>query len=102
MTPTQRVLHAADWICAYCGGRATCADHAIPRVIRKKLRNAGKVVAAELLELVAACVSCNLGKGPRKLVPPSWSRHITALNALGFGRWRVWDGSQAALRVVSR
>ena len=102
MTPTQRILEAADWICAYCGERAVNADHVIPRQLRKKLRAAGRVVAAELLELVAACFNCNYAKACRRLVPPAWAGRVKALNALGFGRWRVWHGDAASLRKTVR
>ena len=46
----------------------------------------------ELLATVPSCFKCNVLKGTRKLVPPSWADRIPALKAAIPGAWRVWTG----------
>ena len=78
-------------LCAYCRSRpAINHDHVIPRAIAKK--RAG-LIPDELLITVPACFECNIRKGTRKLVPPSWAAKIPALKELIPGQWRVWDGN---------
>ncbi|RZU66758.1 HNH endonuclease [Microterricola gilva] len=51
-----KVLERDRYICAYCGGEATEADHVIPKKLGGK---------DELANLVAACKPCNSSKGAR-------------------------------------
>lgn len=74
--------------CSYCGTRrAVNQDHVVPKTMRKRYD-----VPAELLLTVPACFECNIRKGTRKLVPPSWADKIPALKDALPGRWRVWNG----------
>jgi 5-methylcytosine-specific restriction endonuclease McrA len=52
-----KVLHRDNWICYYCGGDATQADHVIP------ISKGGD--AMDLDNMVAACKRCNVAKGAR-------------------------------------
>jgi hypothetical protein len=90
--------------CAYCGvRRAVNRDHVIPKALRKNgaIKRRGKAIRAvfevriipeELARTVPCCFECNMRKGTRKLVPPSWAQHIPALKELIPGKWRVWKG----------
>jgi hypothetical protein len=76
--------------CAYCRkARAVNRDHVIPKSLRKRLGE----VPAHLLLTVPACFACNIRKGQRHLVPPSWAGLVDELNeVVGGAEWRVWDG----------
>lgn len=91
--------------CAYCGvRRAVNQDHVIPRMIVKR-QNADlrrPSIPADLLVTVPSCFDCNMRKGVRRLVPPSWKKHLSRLNKLQCGTWRVWDGSAEGLRETVR
>jgi 5-methylcytosine-specific restriction endonuclease McrA/uncharacterized protein (DUF1778 family) len=50
------VLNRDNYVCRYCGGRATTADHVVPK---------SKGGSDALSNLVAACRSCNSGKRDR-------------------------------------
>lgn len=83
--------------CAYCGARAVNKDHVIPRqVVRTYNRRApldAPSIPAEWLETVPACFACNMRKGSRRLVPPSWGKRVEKLNKFFGGTpWRVWHG----------
>jgi 5-methylcytosine-specific restriction endonuclease McrA len=61
-------LERDAWICAYCGGVATTADHVIPKDAGGK---------DELSNLVSACLRCNGRKSNRLImrtsgVNPRW------------------------------
>ena len=60
------VLDRDGWTCSYCGGEATEVDHVNPRA------RGGATTPANL---VAACRSCNKGKGIR--TPGEWRRDET-------------------------
>jgi hypothetical protein len=82
-------------LCAYCGADASRGfnqDHVVPKSLRKRLRQQGIELPEELCGTVWACVPCNIRKGTRKLVPPSWENKIPALKDLIPGQWRVWRG----------
>lgn len=100
MTITQDILERDDYRCAYCGRRAVQADHVIPRTVRARLARCAARIDPLLLGLVAACRDCNEGKGPRLLIPASWSHRLDELNALDLGTFRVWHGDAASLRIV--
>ena len=96
-------------ICAYCQERrAVNADHVVPKSLRRKYkqhrkREARPRIPHELLGTEPACFSCNIRKGARRLVPPSWAEKVPLLNAFFGGTpFRVWDGSLKALREVVR
>lgn len=77
--------------CAYCAkARGVTEDHVVPRSLRKKYG-----VPKFLNGTVRACYACNVLKGSRRLVPPSWEQWITALNEAYPGtEWRVWRGDK--------
>ena len=51
------VLNRDGWICYYCGGDATQADHVIP------ISRGGDPMSLE--NMVASCKRCNVSKGNR-------------------------------------
>jgi len=77
--------------CAYCGkSRADNWDHVVPRSVQKKHPQ----MPVDLTFLAPACFDCNILKGNRRLVPPSWADKVDALNDyFGGVEWRVWDGN---------
>ena len=80
--------------CAYCRERpAVTMDHVIPRSIAKKYKG---LIPAALLLTVPACLTCNIRKGTRKLVPPSWANKIAQLREVIPGHWRCWNGDPKA------
>ena len=85
--------------CAYCGNPAVNMDHVIPKSVARRY-----LVPIDLLATVPSCFTCNIRKGTRKLVPPSWADKIPALKAAIPGRWRVWSGDplEPAFREVHR
>lgn len=97
-------------VCSYCGvARGVNADHVLPRSAYKRLRLPLRPTAALLtarglpswlLDTADSCFDDNIRKGTRLLIPPSWAPRLDALNALGIGTFRVWDGSPEALREV--
>jgi hypothetical protein len=104
--------------CAYCGGRAVNMDHVIPHQARHRFHGPwssakrpkrcavyytadGRIVPDDLLGTVPSCFNCNIAKGPRLLIPPSWSHRLDELNELGIGTFRVWDGSVELLRTTA-
>lgn len=58
-----QVLERDGYVCAYCGGEATEADHIIPKDAGGK---------DELGNLVAACKPCNSRKGNRLIARMTW------------------------------
>lgn len=58
-----QVLARDSYVCAYCGGEATEADHVIPK------DSGGK---DELDNLLAACKPCNSSKGNRLGARLTW------------------------------
>lgn len=67
------VLRRDRHVCHYCGGRATTADHIVPK---------SKGGTDSMDNLVAACLPCNGSKGdraqptPRAKPRPRFSRHV--------------------------
>lgn len=83
-------------MCAYCErARGIHADHVVPRSIARRQARMLKPFPAHLLVTVRACYSCNILKGARLLVPPSWADRIDELNEAMPGAWRVWSGDVA-------
>lgn len=75
-------------VCAYCRKRrAVNQDHVVPKSVAKRYE-----LPMHLAKTVGSCFECNMRKGARKLVPPSWEKHLTELNFWVPGAWRVWDG----------
>ena len=78
--------------CSYCGSPAQCRDHVVPKSLWSKY-SCHWTVVGYVRETVPACNNCNLRKGTRALVPPSWASRLDALNEIIPTRaWRVWDG----------
>ena len=96
--------------CAYCRERpAVNGDHVIPRALVRSYNRSAPVDAPSIpskwLAVVPSCFSCNIRKGTRRLVPPSWSSQIKALDRFFGGTpFRVWDGDpmSPAFREVHR
>lgn len=82
--------------CAYCRERyAVNRDHVVPKSYRK--HRPTDSIPTHLRETVPACFQCNLRKGTRRLVPPSWADRLDELNEVLPGvPWRVWDGNPKA------
>lgn len=90
-TRTQRILERDDYRCQYCGGRAVHADHVVPKALRR-----GRPEFDDDAWIIAACFSCNVRRGTRRYVAPSWADRIAELPRDG---WQVWSGG-AHLEVV--
>ena len=52
-----KVLHRDNWVCFYCGGDATQADHVVAII------KGGDPM--DMDNMVASCAKCNIGKGAR-------------------------------------
>ena len=52
-----KVLHRDNWVCFYCSGDATQADHVIP------ISRGGDPMSMD--NMVASCKKCNIAKGAR-------------------------------------
>lgn len=96
----RRVLEGQA--CAYCG----CAD---PRTIDHILPNADRQrFGIDFLDerfMVASCLSDNVNRGTRRLLPQSWAHRVEEMNARFPGTpWRIWDGdvNNPAYREVHR
>ena len=86
--------------CAYCGQPAIHMDHVVPKSLQRKWH-----VPKEWKGTVPCCGPCNWRKGTRRLVPPSWEKHVEALNEFfGGSPFRVWHGdvSEPAFAQVHR
>ena len=105
MTVVVSVLERDGYQCAYgpegCGGHWT-ADHVIPRSLAEKHELLIGYSSNHPMNLVACCWWHNERKGRRLLIPESHTHRLDEYNALGFGTFRVWDGSFEALREVVR
>lgn len=84
-------------LCAYCGtARAVHRDHIVSSADRRRYGIAKNDVRYH----AGACVTCNLNKLTRRLVPPTHAYLVDELNELTTGtRWRVWNGDAAGLAV---
>ncbi|MPZ71414.1 MAG: hypothetical protein GEU71_18110 [Actinobacteria bacterium] len=81
--------------CAYCGQPAVNGDHVIPRstVRHYNASDATESIPSAWLAVVPSCFACNIRKGTRRLVPPSWAKRVKAMNRFfGGTKWRVWQG----------
>ena len=79
--------------CAYCDKNpAIHADHVVPRSVARRQKRMLRPIPDHLLATVPACFDCNMLKGARLLVPPSWADRIDELKAAMPGAWRVWNG----------
>lgn len=58
-----RVLERDEYICAYCQGMATTADHVLAK-------SQGGTDTME--NLVASCLPCNARKGAKRLLRNTW------------------------------
>lgn len=89
--------------CAYCGvRRAVNQDHVVPRAMVRRYNRYSPLekpsIPPEWLVTVPSCFPCNIRKGPRRLVPPSWEKQVPKLNRFFGGvPWRVWTGDPLEL-----
>lgn len=95
--------------CAYCGAPAQNGDHVIPKSELTKYNRTAPEDALSIpkawLAVEPACITCNVNKGRRRLVPPTWARRVKAMNRFfGGAPWRVWRGGvdEPAFREVHR
>ena len=71
--------------CAYCGKPAVHMDHLVSKSMRRRHPGWEDVT-------VPACFACNMRKGTRRLVPPSWKDRLDELP--GTRPWKVWTGDK--------
>jgi hypothetical protein len=86
--------------CVYCGERrAVTRDHVIPRAVLRTYNatapDDAPSVPPEWLGEVPACLECNVRKGRRRFVPPSWADQVSQLNEFFGAIWSVWSGDPA-------
>lgn len=86
--------------CVYCGKPAVNGEHVIPRALVRKYNatapEEAPSIPAEWLVVEPSCFNCNIRKGTRRLVPPSWKHRIAAMNRFFGGvEWRIWSGDPA-------
>ena len=87
----QKVGYAVS--CAYCGKPAVHMDHIVSKSMRRRHPGWEDVT-------VPACFACNMRKGTRRLVPPSWKDRLDELP--GTRPWKVWDGKPQGAEVMLR
>lgn len=88
--------------CAYCQTeRGVNQDHVVPKsLVKKHARDVASTsswvhepIPSDFLGTVDCCLTCNVNKGTRRLVPPSWADKVEELNAFFGGTpFRVWSG----------
>ena len=78
--------------CAYCGERAVHMDHIFSRALRRRF--------PDFTDVVPACYRCNMVRGTRRLLPPSWADRQAELEAMTGKRWKVWDGGEVVSEVL--
>ena len=90
--------------CAYCANaKAVQRDHVIPYSLAQKYPHIYAFLPERLKVLVPACITCNINKGTRRLVPPHLADLIPDLAEAYPGTpWRVWSGdpSEPAFKDV--
>lgn len=96
MTLTQIVLARDHHVCAYCGQRATMVDHILSRAESRRQQ----ISRDDEDWCCSACLACNLRRGTRRLLPPSWAERQAELEERTGKRWLVWDGDPSKLGVV--
>ena len=83
-------------ICVYCQkARGIHDDHIMSSALRRRFPDWADTT-------VPACLNCNLAKGTRHLIPPSWSDRLKELEELTGKKWKVWRGDAESLRQVIR
>lgn len=92
---------AIEGPCEYCRvKRADTRDHVVPRSVLRTYNATAPVEAPSVPEKwlveVPCCSACNLRKGRRRLVPPSWGREVPAMIKFFGVPWAVWDGNPAS------
>ena len=81
--------------CEYCGARAVHADHIFSKALRRRFPDWQNVT-------VPACFACNMLRGTRRLLPPSWAHRQQELEELTGKKWAVWHGDPKELKEVLR
>ena len=87
------VLERDGYRCAYCGELAQTIDHILSKA---ESRRCG-IKRWDKIWIVAACRECNVRKGTRRLIPPSFAAYRDALVRLTGKKWQVWSGDPAEL-----
>ena len=75
--------------CVYCGKPAVQQDHIFSKALRRRF--------PDFTDTVPACFKCNMLKGTRCLIPPSWAHRQAELEELTSKRWQVWAGDPREL-----
>ncbi len=76
--------------CAYCRKEpAVHLDHIMSRALRRRF--------PDFTDTVPACFKCNMIKGTRRLIPPSWAHRQAELEELTSHPWQVWNGDPREL-----
>ncbi len=82
-------------VCSYClEAPAIHSDHIFSKALRRRF--------PEWDMTVPACFDCNILKGTRRLLPPSYAHRQQEIEGLTGKRWKVWDGSRAELQETLR
>ena len=95
MTLTQRILERDGYRCAYCSGRASTLDHLIPKAERRR----HGIADDDERYLVACCLTDNLRKGTRRLVPMDYEPFD---QLPGVRPWARWNGEPMGAETVLR
>ena len=80
--------------CSYCGtARAVHRDHIFSKALRRRFPEWENVT-------VPACYRCNMVRGTRRLLPPSWADREQELEELTGKCWFVWNGGKVVTEVL--
>ena len=80
--------------CSYCEkARQVHKDHIFSKALRRRFPEWENVT-------VPACYRCNMLKGTRAFVPPSWESRIPELEELTGKKWAVFTGDPKELTEV--
>ena len=81
-------------ICSYCEkARQVHQDHIFSKALRRRFPAWENVT-------VPACYRCNMVRGTRRLLPPSWADRQAELEELTGKRWAVWTGGKVVTEVL--
>lgn len=95
MTLTTKILARDNHCCAYCGGYADTIDHLIPKAERRR----HGIADDDERYLVACCLTDNLLKGTRRIVPMDYEPFD---ELPGARPWMRWNGDPRELGRLLR
>ncbi len=83
-------------LCSYCRkARAVHQDHIFSKALRRRFPDWENIT-------VPACYHCNMIRGTRRLLPPSWADREAELEELTGRCWFVWNGEPMGAETVLR